>query len=280
LATLLEILDKSADFLSSKGIDDGRYEAECLIAHGLNKQRLELYLEFDRPLNDKELADLRALIVERGKRVPLQHLIGQVGFRHIELKTDKRALIPRPDTECIVDIVHKNHSTEKEFSVLEIGVGTGAIILSITDEFQTSKAVGADISPKAIELAKENALLNENESVDFILSDLFTQVDGQYDLIISNPPYIPSKDLEELEAEVKDHDPMLALDGGEDGLDIVRKMLSQVETYLNKEGLLIIEVGYDQCDVLKDLETSPEIDFVGNASDLAGIARFGIWKKN
>ncbi len=283
MATLLEILNKSTDFLTQKGICDARFEAEMLISFGLGIQRLEIYLQFDRPLAEDEIVRLRELIAQRGKRIPLQHLLGQVGFRHIELKTDSRALIPRPDTECIVDVAHEQLKTRLEsdsLSILEIGVGTGAILLSIAHEWSNAQCTGVDISPQALELSKENAQLNQIEKINWLESDLFENVLGKFDLIISNPPYIPSSDLAHLEPEVSTHDPQIALDGGRDGFDVIRRILLECETFLKQDGFVILEVGYDQWKVLPSLECGGGLQWIGHGQDFNGIPRFGIWKNN
>ncbi len=279
--TLLEILNKSTDFLKKKGVTEARYDAECLLAFGLKKKRMELYLNFDQPLIPKEVEALRELVLKRGQRIPLQHIIGTTGFRYLDLKCDSRALIPRPDTEGLVDLALEFLKEKKSPTILEIGVGTGAITLSLTKEFSEGQYVGADISTEALSLSKENAVLNELDSkVNWVDSDLFQNIQGQFDLIISNPPYIPEYQWNDLEPEVKNHDPKLALvSSGETGLDFIEMLLINAEPHLKPNGKIMIEHGFDQATPIKSLQLSAGLNLERQVKDYGGNDRFSIWNK-
>jgi release factor glutamine methyltransferase len=281
MQTVLEILKKTTDFFTSKHIEDARLEAEILLAHGLGLKRMDLYLQFDRPLTDEELAKMRPLVQRRGQREPIQHIIGSVGFRHLEIKCDARALIPRPDTEQIIDLANSLIQDQSNVSALEIGVGTGAILLSLIHENpQVTKALGVDISQDALNLAQENATLCNIDSIEWILSDLFTNIpQQQFDLIISNPPYIPTSVCAELEVEVKKYDPMLALDGGISGLDIYERILSEAAAFLKPNGHLLFEIGYDQGQSVPDLGIRLGWTLVGVYKDYGSNDRFVCFKK-
>lgn len=279
MQTVLDILNKTTAFFTVKGIDEPRLNAEQILAHGLGLKRMELYLNFDRPLSDSELEKLRPMVSQRGQRVPLQHLLGTVGWRFLELKTDARALIPRPDTEAIVDRAKKLLQGKSAPQILEIGVGSGAISLALASEMPHSQVLGLDISPDALSLARENAALNGITRVEWLQSDLYSALDrGPFDLIISNPPYIPSHVVDELEPEVKEHDPRLALDGGPDGLDFYRRLLNESAAHLHDSAYLLCEIGYDQVPALKEMP-SIQLSFVDFEKDLGGQDRYVWWQK-
>lgn len=281
MPTILEILDKTTSFFESKGIDNPRYDAQHLIAHGLGLNRMDLYLKFDQPLSESELASLRPLVSRRGNREPLQHIIGTTGFRNLTLKCDSRALIPRPDTEGIVDIVLEFSKEKSCLNILDIGVGTGAIILSIAQEMPGHSYIGTDISPEALDLATENQEQNELSSVTFIQSDLFNaselQLKAPFDIIVSNPPYIVSDVIPNLSKEVSGFDPMLALDGGITGLDWYTRFFNEARAFFTQGGISILEIGYDQKQALTDIvAASPDFELIEIRKDYSGNDRFVI----
>lgn len=277
--TILEIINRTTDFFQAKGIEEARLNAEQLIAFGLKMKRMDLYMNFDRPLTPIELDELRPLVQKRAQRVPLQHILGSVAWRFLELKTDHRALIPRPDTEGIVDIAKKLLKDNPKPLILEVGVGSGAISLALGMEIPHAQITGIDISLDALSLAQENTQLNPTKiPIEWIHSDLFAQLEPQkFDLIISNPPYIPTADIHELEPEVKESDPWLALDGGIDGLDFYRRLLRESPDWLLDQGYLLCEIGYDQTESLRIEET--KLQFVDFAQDLGQNDRFVWWQK-
>lgn len=278
--SLIQILKKTEQFFNQKGVPEARLDAEYIIAHGLGMKRMELYLNFDRPLSENELATLRPLLSRRANREPLQHILEETPWRNLNLKTDSRALIPRPETEEIIDLakLYFKSNENKAIEVLDIGTGSGAIALAVAQEMPHSKVLAVDISPVALELATENAKLNSIQNIEFTKSDLFQNVENTFDLIISNPPYIRSSVMLELEQEVKKFDPSNALDGGEDGLDFYRAICAEANSYLNESGYLIFEIGYDQSEDLRSLENE-NLEYLETVKDLCENDRFVVFKK-
>lgn len=278
--SLIQILKKTEEFFNQKGVPEARLDAEYIIAHGLGMKRMELYLNFDRPLSEAELSILRPLLSRRASREPLQHILEETPWRNLNLKTDARALIPRPETEEIIDLAKLYFKTNenKAIDVLDIGTGSGAIALAVAQEMPHSKVTAVDISSKAIELANENSKINSIQNIEFIESDLFTKVERSFDLIISNPPYIRSAVMLELDQEVKGFDPSNALDGGEDGLDFYKRICLEAHSYLKESGYLIFEIGYDQSADLKLLEND-NLKYLETVKDLCSNDRFVVFQK-
>ncbi|MGL1902358.1 MAG: peptide chain release factor N(5)-glutamine methyltransferase [Fibrobacterales bacterium] len=285
MPTILEIINKTTSFFESKGIDNAKYDAQHLIAFGLGMERMDLYLKFDQPLQEEDLTALRPLVGRRGNREPLQHIVGKTGFRNLDLKCDNRALIPRPDTEGIVDIVSELTKEKEHLSILDIGVGTGAIILSIAQEITGHTYTGTDISHEALSLAQENAIQNNlTDTIRFLQADLFSsevlKTQRPFDIIVSNPPYITSQVITELEPEVKEYDPMLALDGGTTGLDWYTQFFNEVSPFLKEEGFIVLEIGYDQKQALTQLiESTIGISLIEVKKDYSENDRFVIAQK-
>lgn len=255
MSGLLEVLTKAADYLKSKGVPNARLDAELLLAHVLKVKRLDLYLQFDRPLTEPELEAYRAVMRRRGARVPLQHIEGVVAFREITLASDARALVPRPETELLVDAVKKHLPAVDAPRVLDIGTGAGAIILSVARELPQCELWACDLSPDALALARENAERNGVDNVTFLESDLFSAfAPGQrWDLIVSNPPYIGDHEVAGLEPEVRDHDPRTALVGGPEGWELPARLLEQAFSRLNEGGVLLMEIAPPQFPLLEGL---------------------------
>jgi release factor glutamine methyltransferase len=234
--TVLDILNKTTDWFEQKSVPESRLNAQHIIAHSLGMKRMDLYLNFDRPVAEKELELIRKRIARRAEREPLEHVLGETEFRSLKIKCDKRALIPRPETELLVDraLDFIKQKEKSEQNVLEIGVGTGAVILSLAAEAdQNLNLIGVDVSKDALTLAQENAKLNGIETVRWLESDVYSALGQEkFDLIVSNPPYITSLAMNDLQREVKEYDPRLALDGGEDGLDVIRRILDEGASFL------------------------------------------------
>ncbi len=255
--TLLPILTKAADYLKSKGIPNARLDAELLLARALGLRRLDLYLQFDRPLTEGELASFRTLLRRRGVREPLQHIEGECSFRELRLKCDRRALIPRPETELLVDAVKKHLPDVPAPRVLDVGTGTGAIILSIARELPHCETWACDISTDCLALARENAALNglgETREPRFYESDLFSgfPLNVRWNLIVSNPPYIGATEIPALEPEVRDHDPLNALIGGQEGWELPLSLLAAAHERLEPGGRLLMEISPPQFPLLRD----------------------------
>ena len=275
MATILDTLKKGTEYLQKYQVEEARLSMEHLIAHVLKMDRMQLYLDFDRPLTGEALESLRELTKRRSRGEPLQHLLGTVEFHDLDFKTDARALIPRPETEELVDLL-LNRKAFSPKTILDLGCGSGVIGLTLAKKLEPKpeQVVLADISPEALTLARENgALLAVGESVTFVESDLFTGIQQSFDLIAANLPYIPDTDATELSREVQ-KDPPLALYGGEKGTEIVEKALEAAFGQLNPGGLIALEIGIDQAEELQiyaeDLGYFP----VECVKDLSGIDRF------
>jgi release factor glutamine methyltransferase len=269
----------SAAYLVSKGIETGRLEAEHLLAEALGVERLQLYLEFDRPLVSQELAAFKPLLKRRAQREPLQYILGRTAFREIELTTDTRALIPRPETEQLVELVlDHTRPANGGLTAVDIGTGTGAIALSLLHEGAFERVVATDVSEQALSLARENANRNEvGDRVDFRLGATWQPIrpGERFDVIVSNPPYITTQEMTELQPEVGEWEPVQALDAGKDGLEVLRPLLAGAVEHLRPGGRLFVEIGAGQGPLIVALagETIGLTDAVVRR-DLAGKKRF------
>ena len=245
MMTVLEVLNAATSYLQKQGVESPRLNAEHLLAHALGiAKRMDLYLAFDRPLGEKERAPLRELVKRRSEGVPLQHLLGTVEFLGYEFLCDSRGLIPRPETEELVELVLKSAPDAKSF--LDVGTGSGVIALTLALKKPEAHVVGCDLSPQALALAGENRARHGLESrVELISSDLLSSVQGTFDAIVANLPYIPAAEIPGLSREVL-HDPVSALDGGNDGLRLIERLADQLPKHLSPGGLLALEIGHDQ----------------------------------
>lgn len=249
--TTLKVLTWTKDYLSSRGIANARLEAEWLLCAATGLDRVGLYLQYDKPLNERELADYRAMVARRGRREPLQHILGSQEFYGLDYEVSGDVLIPRYDTEVLISEAIRLALDAK--TVLDIGTGSGCIAVSLQKQFVTAMVTATDISGAALAVARRNAA-KHGAGIEFLLGSLFTPVAGRrFDLIVSNPPYIPTADIGLLEQEVSDYDPRTALDGGSDGLDIYRALIPAAVDYLNNGGWLIVEIGIGQANDIKRL---------------------------
>lgn len=276
--TVLEILDKTTKFFQHKGIPEPRLDAQYILAHGLKMNRMDLYLNFDKPLSEHELEVLRPLVARRAKREPLQHVVGSTSFRGHEIRCDRRALIPRPETESIVDFVKERLAGKESVKIADIGTGSGAIAIALAKEISGSSVTATDISTEALDLAKENATANE-AAVEFFQGDLLEALPAgeKFDAIVSNPPYIPEGEREKLQPEVRDFDPALALFGGSDGLVLVRKILADAAEHLKPGAPLILEIGPEALEdkiLSQEAANYPALEWVGTLPDFYEKARF------
>lgn len=260
--TILKILNWTESYFKSFKIDSPRLAAEILLCHCLNIKRLDLYLQYDRPLGKKELASYRELISRRAQREPVAYITGKKGFWESEFSVNPCVLIPRPDTEVLVetclDILSKSKNKKKPLKILELGAGSGAVIISIAGVFSSNFYFAMDISPAAAEATACNARNILKEPKLFIIAgSWFSPLKHRqnFDLIVSNPPYIPSKEIDTLQPEIRKYEPRLALDGGEDGLNSIRKIIAHAWKFLNPGGFLLLETG---CDQKKDVEKIAE----------------------
>ena len=272
MKTVQEIITATAGYFTKHEVESPRLNAELLLAHVLGKKRIDLYLEFDRPLGDRELEPLRTLMKRRASGEPLQHLIGTVEFHGRSFLCDPRALIPRPETEELVE--HILALRDKPARVLDVGVGSGVIALTLAAEWPEAAIDAVDISPSALALAAENAVrLALMGRVNFLQSDLLSGVSGPYNLIVANLPYIPAAEIPTLSREVR-RDPRSALDGGPDGADIIRTLLDQARNHLVPGGGVALEIGAGQAEMLVEHLRRLGYQNVRATADYAGINRF------
>ncbi|HEX4084728.1 MAG TPA: peptide chain release factor N(5)-glutamine methyltransferase [Chthoniobacteraceae bacterium] len=272
MKTVQEIINATAGYFQKHGVESPRLNAELLLAHLLGKKRIELYLEFDRPLGERELEPLRDLMKRRAAGEPLQHLLGTVEFHGRVFLCDKRALVPRPETEQLVELLLALPS--KPASVLEVGAGSGVIALTLAAEWPEAAVDAIDISPDALALAAENAArLGLAERVRLLQGDLFSPAPGQYALIVANLPYVSAAEIQTLSREVR-HDPHTALDGGPDGTAIIRIFLEQARAHLAPGGSVALEIGAGQAEMLMEHLRSLGYNDVRATADYSGINRF------
>ncbi len=253
--TPIELIRWTDGYLARNGFADSRLNAELLLAGVLGLKRLDLYLQFERPLGDDELAAFKAALKRRLRREPLQYIAGTASFRQLELNVDRRVLIPRPETELLVGAVLEWAAGRTALDLVDIGTGSGAIALSLRQEGDFGKVVATDNSSDALDLARSNAAGSPGTSeVDFRHGSLFDPLAGdRFDIIVSNPPYVAELERESLDAEVMRWEPESALFAGLDGLDVIRKLVSGAPEYLRPGGLLAMEVGADQAHAVTNL---------------------------
>lgn len=278
--TLLTILRKTEEFFVRKGVDNARHDARRLIAFGLGLTPLEVFLQHDRPVLPAELARLRDLVARRAQGAPLQHLLGTVQFRHLEIQVDGRALVPRPETELLVELaLEKARGLEKP-RIHEAGVGTGCVALSLRREMPQALVTGSDISPAALSLAAQNAK-TLGIWLPLFRGDLCAALRAEpvLDLLVSNPPYVRRADIPGLAREVQ-ADPVLALDGGPDGLDLVRRLVAEAALRLKPGGWLLIEHGDDQGPATRALCGPDAWSEAATRQDLSGRDRFLVARRS
>jgi release factor glutamine methyltransferase len=275
MQTLLETLRKAEDFLGRKGFAKPKGEVEHLFAGVLGLKRLDLYLQFERLLTDVEVTRLRDATVRRAAHEPLQHILGTVEFRHLTLKSDKRALIPRPETEELVDLALACFPAEQAVRVLDLGTGSGAIALAIAHERPAWSVDAVDASDDALALAGENAELTGLATrVSFKKSDWFSAVTDKYNLIISNPPYLTDAEVATAEPEVRLHDPLSALVASEEGIADLRHILEGAPKFLNSGGSIVLETGIAQHPQLAVISAVAGYGQSEGRADLSGHPRF------
>ncbi|MFK7909539.1 MAG: peptide chain release factor N(5)-glutamine methyltransferase [Akkermansiaceae bacterium] len=279
MTTVLDTIDKGTAYLEKKGIEDARRNMQLMVTHLLGCSRVELYLQFDRPMTDGELVPLREQLKRRAAGEPLQHLLGTVEFYRREFKTDARALIPRPETEELASIiVAETSGLQAPLYILDMGTGSGVLGLTLAAELggKCETATLADVSHDALALAEENTTLLGLGRIELVWSDLFSNLqEKRYHLIAANLPYIAESEREKLSTEVQ-HDPPLALFGGKDGLDIIREFIQQAPSHLHSGGIVALEIGYDQAALVEQLLSENGFSNITTHKDLNGIPRFPI----
>jgi len=279
LWTILHMILWSAEYLTEKGVEAGRLDAEWLLSTALGVDRLQLYLQYDRPLSSEEREAFKPLLRRRARREPLQYIIGRAAFRQLELKTDPRVLIPRPETEVLVQEVldWASAGAGGVGGVWDMGTGTGAVALSLAAEGAWTRVVATDVSPEALSVAADNAERHDLSGlVEFRQGSLFEPLEEgeRFNIIVSNPPYIAESEKGELQPEVRDWEPPEALFAGEDGLDVIRQLVAGAPEHLVSGGLLALECGFGQAErVAADVNATGAFGAVRIRPDLTGRPR-------
>ena len=278
----LELLNKSAEYLKKYGVTSPKLDAEYIFAHILGVNRLTLTLNFNKKIEEKDKEKIREYRKSRGKdRKPLQYWLGEWEFYGYPFKVDERVLIPRNDTEILVEQCKLILNELDEPKVLDIGTGSGAIAVTLGKECPNSTIIGADISEGALKVAELNRELNKAENVKFMKSDVFSSFkDMKFDFIISNPPYISLEEYNELMPEVLNYEPSSALTDNGNGYYFYSKISKEASDYLNRGGFLAFEVGYNQAEAVKELMAENGFDIFAVVKDYGGIDRVVIGKKS
>jgi release factor glutamine methyltransferase len=293
MLSLLEIITKTTDFFAGRGIDSPRLNAEQLIGHALGLKRMQLYVQFERLLTEPELEKIRPLVKRRANREPLQHILGTVEWGGLTLKCDKRALVPRPETEELLELVlerAKPSAEGAEFSaqrVLDLGTGTGALALGLAKAWPAAQVTAVDASDDALALARENAELAERAEpgiggrVTFLKSDWFAALPAGavFEVIVSNPPYLTDAEVAAAEPEVRVHDPRSALVAPDVGLADLKKIIAGAATRLAPGGLLALETGVAQHEALLAAVAAAGLREGEGRADLRGRPRFVLARK-
>ena len=280
--TVLEVIQRSSDFLAKKGVDSPRLHIELLLAHVLKLPRLRLYLNFERPLAEPELAVLRELVKRRANREPLQHILGHTSFCGLEFGVSPHALIPRPETELLAEHAAKFLATLPAPTALDFGTGTGCLAVTLAVQCPAASLHALDISEAALALARLNAARHQVETrIAFHHGDGFAALPGtaRFDLIVSNPPYIATAEIETLQPEVRDFDPRLALDGGADGLDFYHRLAADTAAFLAPGGKVMLEFGDGQDDAIGKIFSSQNWIVEAVLADYSGRNRIFIARR-
>lgn len=250
--TVLEVIQRSTEFLAQKGVDSARLQIELLLAHVLRLPRLKLYLNHERELTSSELDTVRELVRRRARREPLQQILGSTSFCGLEIAVTPAVLVPRPETELLAEraweYLNKLDAADSPF-VLDFGTGSGCLAIALAVKCPRSRVYGMDVSGEALEVARQNAAHHQvADRIEFVAGDGFAVLPSQlrFDLIVSNPPYIPSDEVAELPPEVRDYEPLVALDGGVDGLTFFRRLAVESLPRVKPGSRMMLELGYGQ----------------------------------
>ena len=273
--TVLEVLQSTTGYFQKRNIDSPRLNAEHLLAHVMGRKRIDLYLEFERRLPESQLTPLRELVKRRGSGEPLQHLLGTVEFCGRSYRCDKRALVPRPETEQLVELLISHFKSEIASSrMIDVGTGSGVIALTLAAEFPKAEIVANDISEDALMLARENSeRLGLADRVQFLQSNLLESVQPSFDLIVANLPYVSTEDRQNLSREVL-HDPEVALFAGERGDELVRQLIAQAPSWLRLGGILAMEIAIGQSEGLLAVLAEKNYRDIWTEKDYSGVIRF------
>ena len=287
--TILEVINKTTPYFEKQGIESPRLTIELLLGHLLKKKRMQLYLEFERDLDEKTLGLLREMVKRRVAGEPLQYITGETEFCGLRFMVDKRVLIPRPETELLVEKVVERMkaaegapggralpTTSEVFKIVDVGTGSGCIAISLAKKLPFAEITAIDVSVEALEVAKANAKLHEVEkNVRFLESDLLDQLPSSFvaDVIVSNPPYIAVGELAKLPKEVRDFEPVRALAAGEDGLKVIHRLVTTARRLLSPSGFMALEIGAGQRVAVEEFFVQQGWDVVEVVKDLEGHER-------
>jgi len=285
--TVLKIIQWTTEYLKGKGIENPRLDSEVLLANLLKLDRVGLYLNYDRPLSKEELSSFREIVKRRGAREPLQYITGHQEFWSLDFKVTPDVLIPRPETEILVEEALRAVRSQESgvWSILDLCTGSGCIAISIAHELKEAVVYAVDASEAALSIARENSERHGvKDRVIFLSGDLYKALENRppatdhrplfFDLIVSNPPYVKSSDIPNIQSEVRDFEPRMAVDGGPKGLDFYRRIVAGVGEYLATGGWLMMEVGEGQAEAVSEMiEDAGSFEAPSIVKDLAGIER-------
>lgn len=279
--TIIQLLNETQKYFEKKGIESARLDAEILLAFALNKERINLYVDFQSPVNANELIIFREMVKRRANREPVAYITGCKEFWSVNLKVTPDVLIPRPETELIVEhtlkIINENYQEDYKIFAADIGTGSGAISISLAKEYPNIIICSVDISINALSVAKENIVLNGLEDKNLpVCADGFSafKETEKFDIILSNPPYVVKDNIAGLQPEISEYEPHLALDGGDDGLDFYRNNILYFHSFLKPGGFILLETGDDQADLVSGLLIdSNEFERVNVIKDYSGRDR-------
>jgi release factor glutamine methyltransferase len=274
--TIEGLLRWAADDFRARGIETSRLDAELLLAHALSTTRIHLVVDAKRPLDAHELARFRELVRRRRLREPVAYILGLREFYGRPFRVDARVLVPRPDTETLVEVaLDRTRHVALAMRALDLCTGSGCVAISLARERPTSRVLGTDISLDALAVARENALRLGAYNVAFCRGDLFEAVDhsDRFDLVTANPPYVVASEIDSLAPEICRHEPRLALDGGQDGMDIVRRIVASASAHLNQSGVLAVEVGAGSAPAVAELFAQAGFEQIAVIRDYGRIER-------
>lgn len=276
MLTVLEIIKRTTDFLAGKGVENARLNAELLVGHALGLKRMQLYMLFERPLSEPELETIRPLVRRRGAREPLQYIVGEMEFFGVNLKLDRRALIPRPETEHLLALITEKLSAAPA-RILDLGTGSGAIALGLARHYPEAKVTALDVSAEAVELTRENIARNQlADRVTALQSDWFSALDAaaRFELVVSNPPYLTAAEAADTAAEIRQYEPSLALTPGVTGMEALTPIIAGARDRLETGGWLALETGIAQHAALAAQLAAQGYTGFESVADLTGRPRF------
>jgi release factor glutamine methyltransferase len=283
MLTVLEALNSATDYLGNKGIKSARLNSELLLAHILNCKRLELYLSFERPLQKNEIDFYRELLKRRSTFEPLQYIIGKVEFYGLEFEVNPSVLIPRPETELLVETVIELFKEHERINILDIGSGSGNISIALAKNIPACKVVGLDISEEAINTSRRNAILNQVEKQLMFINKNFLRGleigENKFDAVVSNPPYISAEEFLNLDPELRLYEPRFALTDESDGLSFYRKISALSKSFMKTNGKIFFEIGAGQSEAIKQILTDNNFKNIIVKKDYSDIERIIIGDK-